>query len=101
VTALAYAHAHAHAPAHPGGAHPGGAHDGGAHGEARKSELARQPSLFAVAPTLDVAVSRQWDALRIGATDPCLLCGGEMEPRWSAGHGAVGGRCTTCGTVLE
>jgi hypothetical protein len=95
VTALAYAHEHALA-----GARADAGRDP-ARRDAGELEAARQPSLFAVAPTLDVAVSRQWDALRGGATDPCLLCGGAMEPRLSAGHGAVGGRCTTCGTVLE
>ena len=61
----------------------------------------REPQLFAVAATLDVAVSRHWDRLREGGAEPCLVCGGEVQARWSAGRGVVGGRCADCGTTLD
>jgi hypothetical protein len=51
--------------------------------------------------SLDAALSESWTALRAGATVSCILCGGAMTPRWSAGAGVIGGRCTSCGTELD
>jgi hypothetical protein len=48
-------------------------------------------------PTLDDVISHAWESLsaQMGAT--CPVCGGELEP-----HGTTaGGRCGSCGTVLD
>ncbi len=50
---------------------------------------------------LGAAVDGAWSALEAGFAAACLLCGGSMRPRWSAGAGVVGGRCADCGTDLE
>ncbi len=50
--------------------------------------------------TLEAAVDRAWNALEAGFTSSCLVCGGTVSPRWSAGAGVVGGRCRDCGTEL-
>ena len=50
---------------------------------------------------LSDALDGAWSALEAGFATACLLCGGAMRPRWSAGAGVVGGRCADCGTDLE
>jgi hypothetical protein len=62
----------------------------------RPVELAVLPG-----PTLDALVSGRWSDLLVGAATDCPLCEGRMLPRWSAGAGVVGGRCSDCGTTLE
>ena len=52
------------------------------------------------APTLEDLVVGSWDGLRAGAAIACPWCDAEMDPRWSAGAGVVGGRCRRCGTEL-
>jgi hypothetical protein len=52
-------------------------------------------------PTLDDLVSRTWEVLRVDVSTSCLMCGGELEPRHSAGAGVVGGRCRSCGTTID
>jgi hypothetical protein len=56
---------------------------------------------LAAAPALEPAVDAAWSALQAGFTAPCLMCGGTVQPRWSAGAGVVGGRCEDCGTELD
>jgi hypothetical protein len=51
--------------------------------------------------TLDALVTGRWSDLVLGASTECPLCEGTMVPRWSAGAGVVGGRCSDCGTTLE
>ena len=51
-------------------------------------------------PTLDDLVVGTWDTLLVSHTATCLLCGGTLTPRWSAGPRPVGGRCTDCGSTL-
>ena len=51
-------------------------------------------------PTLDDVVSRTWEVLRAAVPASCLVCGGDLEPRQSAGAGFAGGRCGSCGTTL-
>jgi len=54
------------------------------------------------AATLADAVADAWNGLAAAAGPvPCLACGAEMGPRWSAGAGVVGGRCAGCGTTIE
>lgn len=55
-----------------------------------------------VTATLADLVADAWSGLAAGAgAVPCLACGAEMQPRWSAGSGVVGGRCDGCDTTLE
>ena len=51
-------------------------------------------------PTLDEVLTGTWEALLIGRAATCPMCEAPMEPRYSAGHTPVGGRCTSCGTEL-
>jgi len=65
-----------------------------------EGEPEREPEPV-VARTLADAVDASWSALEAGFTAECLLCGGTVHPRWSAGAGVVGGRCGGCGTELD
>jgi hypothetical protein len=52
--------------------------------------------------TLDDLVSGAWEGLSAAsASTACPVCQGELEPRWSAGAGIVGGRCRDCGSELS
>ena len=52
--------------------------------------------------TLDDLLSRAWEGLTSAASSTaCPVCQGELEPRWSAGAGVVGGRCRDCGSELS
>jgi hypothetical protein len=52
--------------------------------------------------TLDDVVSGAWEGLTAGALHTtCPVCQGELQPRWSAGAGVVGGRCRDCGSELD
>jgi hypothetical protein len=67
---------------------------------AREADCRTRPALEA-GPTLDDLVSRTWEVLRADVSAACLLCGGDLEPRHSAGAGVIGGRCGACGTTIE
>jgi hypothetical protein len=52
--------------------------------------------------TLDDLLSVAWEGLTAAASSTaCPVCQGELEPRWSAGAGIVGGRCRDCGSELS
>jgi hypothetical protein len=52
--------------------------------------------------TLDELLSGAWEGLTAAASSTaCPVCEGELEPRWSAGAGVVGGRCRDCGSELS
>ncbi len=51
-------------------------------------------------PTLDELVTRTWSALRVSRAATCLICGGEVAPRYGAGPHPVGGACRSCGTQI-
>ncbi len=52
--------------------------------------------------TLDDLVSGAWEGLSAAASSTaCPVCRGELEARWSAGAGVVGGRCRDCGSELS
>jgi hypothetical protein len=52
--------------------------------------------------TLDDVLSGAWEGLHAAASSTaCPVCGGELQPRWSAGAGVVGGRCRDCGSELS
>ena len=53
------------------------------------------------AGSLDELVGIRWSRLRAGDDAACLLCGGVMIARWTAGAGVVGGRCRDCGSELS
>ena len=52
--------------------------------------------------TLDDLLSGAWEGLTAAVSPTaCPVCRGELEPRWSAGAGVVGGRCGDCGSELS
>ena len=52
--------------------------------------------------TLDDLLSGAWEGLSAAASSTaCPVCGGALQPRWSAGAGVVGGRCRDCGSELS
>ena len=52
--------------------------------------------------TLDDLLSGAWEGLTAAASSTaCPVCDGELDPRWSAGAGVVGGRCRDCGGELS
>ena len=51
-------------------------------------------------PSLDEVVTRAWSALRVSRSGACLLCGGEVAPRYGSGPHPVGGSCRSCGTTI-
>ena len=67
----------------------------------RAPEPAARVRPDSAARTLAEAVDGAWSALDSGFASDCLLCGGAVHPRWSAGAGVVGGRCSSCGTDLD
>ena len=80
-----------------------------ARGRAPAAGGAELPGLWdSAAPTpgaeslsLDDRISSLWQDLAGSAEVSCPVCSAAMAPRWSAGAGVVGGRCTGCGTTLE
>ena len=50
--------------------------------------------------TLDALVARSWSTLRVTRAAACLLCGGEVAPRYGSGPHPVGGTCRSCGTEI-
>jgi hypothetical protein len=53
-------------------------------------------------PTLDDVLSTAWEGLSAAApVTACPVCDGDLQPRWSAGAGVVGGRCRDCGSELS
>ncbi len=64
------------------------------------SERPREAPRLDDGPTLDDVVSRSWEVLRAGVPASCVVCGGDLEPRPSAGVEFAGGRCGSCGTTL-
>jgi hypothetical protein len=51
--------------------------------------------------TLDDVLTGAWETLSAGLVATCPVCDGAFEPRYGAGHAAVGGRCTSCGSELS
>ena len=77
---------------------------------AYKDDLPARPRLVALqggaqpatAPRkLEEALSLAWTAVSTGHPAACPVCDGRLEPRWTAGAGAVGGRCRDCGSTLD
>ena len=59
------------------------------------------PARAPAEPTLATVLGEAWAAVGTGAEAECPVCAGPLRPRWSAGAGVVGGRCSDCGTTLE
>ena len=59
------------------------------------------PAASAHGATLDALVARSWSTLRLARAAACLLCGGEVAPRYGAGPHPVGGTCRSCGTEIS
>jgi hypothetical protein len=60
----------------------------------------RAASSPASGATLDALVARSWSTLRVTRAASCLLCGGEVAPRYGSGAHPVGGTCRSCGTEI-
>jgi hypothetical protein len=61
----------------------------------------KEPAAEPGGATLDDLLTGTWGRLTAGVATSCPVCEGELAPRWSAGSGIVGGRCTDCGSELS
>jgi hypothetical protein len=67
------------------------------------SSLALAPSLFESLggePTLDELLTGVWEGLAAHQSQPCPVCGGELQPVYGVHARPVGGRCQSCETVV-
>ncbi len=51
--------------------------------------------------TLDAVFTSVWGAVARGQVAVCPVCAGTLRAHWTAGTGAVGGRCDDCGSTLD
>jgi hypothetical protein len=58
----------------------------------------RKPRAPLAGPTLDDVMSRVWEGLATGLPAACPVCRGEVVPTV---HGAMHGRCSSCGTTID
>jgi hypothetical protein len=58
----------------------------------------RKPRAPLAGPTLDDVMSRVWEGLVTGLPAACPVCRGEVVP---SVHGALHGRCASCGTTID
>jgi hypothetical protein len=58
----------------------------------------RKPRAPLAGPTLDDVMSRVWEGLVTGLPAACPVCRGEVVPTV---HGALHGRCSSCGTTID
>jgi hypothetical protein len=58
----------------------------------------RRPRAPLAGPTLDDVMSRVWEGLVTGLPAACPVCRGEVVP---SVHGALHGRCSSCGTTID
>jgi hypothetical protein len=66
--------------------------------------LAVERSLFDTVggePTLDELLVGAWEGLIAHRVVECPACGAEMQPEYGAHALPIGGRCSTCGSVLR
>jgi hypothetical protein len=52
-------------------------------------------------PTLDALLSVRWEALQAHEVVRCLVCEEAMTPEYGVHAMPIGGRCLSCGTVLQ
>ena len=50
--------------------------------------------------TLDDLIAGTWSALLVSRAAACLVCGGDVTPRYGSGPHPVGGTCRSCGTEI-
>jgi hypothetical protein len=50
--------------------------------------------------SLEQVVARVWDDVRAAERASCLVCGGELAPRYGSGSLPVGASCGGCGSEL-
>ena len=65
--------------------------------------LTMAPSLFDAVggeSTLDEIIVEVWEGLTAQRVVQCLICEEDMRPEYGAHALPIGGRCTSCGTVL-
>jgi hypothetical protein len=70
-------------------------------GEDRARAAERAVPAPAHGATLDAVVARSWSTLRVTRAASCLLCAGEVAPRYGSGPHPLGGTCRSCGTELS
>jgi hypothetical protein len=58
----------------------------------------RKPRAPLAGPTLDDVMSRVWEGLVTGLPAACPVCRGDVVPTV---HGALHGRCSSCGTTID
>jgi hypothetical protein len=58
----------------------------------------RKPRAPLAGPTLDDVMSRVWEGLVTGLPAACPVCRGDVVPTM---HGALHGRCSSCGTTID
>lgn len=51
--------------------------------------------------TLDEVIVTLWEELGADQTVVCPICGADMRPEYGVHARAIGGRCSTCGSVLR
>ena len=51
--------------------------------------------------TLEDLLVAAWDGLSESHTASCLVCGGDVAPRYGAGPRPVAGTCRDCGTEIS
>jgi hypothetical protein len=51
--------------------------------------------------TLDDLVAGVWGALQVTHAAGCVVCGGELAPRFGSGPHPVGAACRSCGSELS
>ena len=50
--------------------------------------------------TLDDLVAGTWDELTITHASSCVVCGGDLTPRWGSGPHPVAADCRSCGSHM-
>ena len=58
------------------------------------------PAVTAEHPTFEDVVVAAWEGLTSAHSAECLVCGGDVRPRYGAGPKPVAGTCRDCGTEI-
>ena len=59
------------------------------------------PAVTAERRTFEDVVVAAWEGLASAHTAECLVCGGDVRPRYGAGPKPVAGTCRDCGTEMS
>ena len=60
----------------------------------------RAPAAAAERRTFEDVVVAAWEGLASSHSAECLVCGGDVRPRYGAGPKPVAGTCRDCGTEI-